>query len=709
MHNETEKRIASLEKELRELRLEVKELKTQLKPKVEHVQLKQEKVFIKEKIENHDKHLVQLNKAASENVKKPMTKEINTEQTKKQRNFEELIVWLLPKIFMVILVLGVLWGLKLISDFGLLSNSVKIILAYGLSFALFAIAYLMDKRKKDTSQVLSVVLYGGTFIIGILTTAAGAILYNVLSLIVALLLTFIYIAYGLVICYLKKNEVLSIFVIFTSLLLPYLLEYMEFNGIVILLYVLMVFTAMQSIFVKHNQKIALYVAYFFSIVAVQVLWGLNEQKEWIYLGSLIILNAIYLIVWWRLNGLLDKVKTVHEGLLFSLSGLTVVMMNMVSSESELALLLLALIYFCAALYTYKQKARRLVDIMGTLSLLTIFNVLLVINLDHQIQTVLLPLYTFIGLMLALRINAKLMKILYSLLYAFTVMYHLLVNEVQPFWSIEHVNYLLILIYSVILLIYGKRNIGPIQGGNPKVNVTFITDVLPVLITIYFFMYIIKIDFAYISNYQYPYVALLLLSMITFGSFFLSEHLIGKFLRYVLILAFTLSTINLFPIHYLGEVDIWLNIITRLIYAGLIIAFIADLLMEGYFYKSWIRHLKIDLDGLITICIVVSMLLFYSVLGQLEFDRLLIPILVVAFETVLLFATSTFSLWISTFKHLRKVKIMGYIVIAIAIIKLVFFDLDSLNLFIRAILFISIGGIGLLLSNRLLSNDTKDEK
>ena len=35
-------------------------------------------------------------------------------------------MWALPKVFMVILVLGVLWGLKLVSDYGYLSNEVKI-------------------------------------------------------------------------------------------------------------------------------------------------------------------------------------------------------------------------------------------------------------------------------------------------------------------------------------------------------------------------------------------------------------------------------------------------------------------------------------------------------------------------------------------------------------------------------------------------------
>ena len=72
---------------------------------------------------------------------------------------------------MVILVLGVLWGLKLISDYGYLSDSVKILLAYALSIGLIVLPYILEKKQKS-SQAIIISLYGGAFIIGILTTAA---------------------------------------------------------------------------------------------------------------------------------------------------------------------------------------------------------------------------------------------------------------------------------------------------------------------------------------------------------------------------------------------------------------------------------------------------------------------------------------------------------------------------------------------------------
>lgn len=47
-------------------------------------------------------------------------------------------------------------------------------------------------------------LYGGAFIIGILTTAAGAILYEVLGLTMALIIAVIFIGYGIALVISRK-------------------------------------------------------------------------------------------------------------------------------------------------------------------------------------------------------------------------------------------------------------------------------------------------------------------------------------------------------------------------------------------------------------------------------------------------------------------------------------------------------------------------
>ncbi|MDN4492435.1 DUF2339 domain-containing protein [Ureibacillus aquaedulcis] len=715
MGNETDKRIENLEIQVRALRLELDELKVKTSLKETGVQTDQ--IAKKEAREEADNHLVKLNRVASVKAKEPITnssteqsdREIESVPPRKNRSFEEIILWLLPKIFMLILVLGVLWGLKVISDFGLLTNALKIALAYALSLCLIMIGLFMDLKRPETSQIFTIVLYGGAFIIGILTTAAGAILYEVLGLYFALLLALIFIAYGITICYVKKNEVLSIFVIFTSLLLPYLLEYMDFNGIIILLYVLLVYGSMQIIFIKHIQSIAMYISYVFSIIAVQVIWSLNDDKSAMYVLSCILLNIVLLLVWWHLYKPFSKWRTIHEGLLFSLSGLTVLIVNIIADDSSLPLLVLAVIYGILALFANKRSESRIVDIAGTLALLTIFNIVMVINAIDHLEMVLLPLSAFLGLMLALKLNAKLMKYTYSLLFTFFVTIHLLVDEINPFWTLEHLNYLFVFIYLLALFFYLKQQSKVELSDDGKANVNFSLDIFPILLAVYFFNYVLKFDITYLSNGDHPYFTALVLAFIMLVSLFISEKLIGRGLRYTLIIAFLLVYMSLIPTHFVEGFDIWLNLIVRVIYAMIFIAIIADIYMKGYLYRTWISKLKIDVDGLLTVGILGAMLLGYSILSQILYEGLMSHLIIVTGKTLLLFLTASLSLWMSTTGQSKKVKVMGYCVLAIAIIKLVFFDLASLNLIIRAILFMVIGGIGLFLSNRLLSNNNKTKQ
>lgn len=223
MSLELERRIAKLEEEMADLRQELSILKgSQSTEKNNTLDARQSMIKQSEPIKP---------KPVLES--KPIPTKVAEKEVQPQPSMEERVMWALPKVFMVILVMGVLWGLKLVSDYGYLSDGVKIILAYVLSLGLAVIAYVLERRKVGSSAI-TISLYGGAFIVGILTTAASAILYEIIGLIPALGITLLYIGYGIAISYLKKNEALTVFVAFTSLLLPYLLEYMDFSAVIIL-------------------------------------------------------------------------------------------------------------------------------------------------------------------------------------------------------------------------------------------------------------------------------------------------------------------------------------------------------------------------------------------------------------------------------------------------------------------------------------------
>lgn len=689
-----EQRIAKLEKEMVALRREMDELKHQQS---------QEKTTI----QNINKSITGQSALPIAKAKPtPPTSPIPTAKTNVQqgRSIEEQIMWALPKVFMVILVLGVLWGLKLVSDYGYLSNEVKIILAYLLSIALATIAYVAERKKLGSSAV-TISLYGGAFIVGILTTAAGAMLYDVLGLTLALFIAILFIGYGIAISYLKKNEVLTLFVSFTSLLLPYLLEYMDFSAYIILFFVIVLFTMLQFVILQHKQKIALYVATFFSILAISIVAFMNNDNQGMFALGLFMTLAIFYTSWCRLYNAESKWKHIYVGLQFSLGVFSLLMMNLISSPldyKELLLFGLCMLFIVIAGYGYKQKWQEAFDSAVTLAFITLCNTLLIMNIPEKVDDLLLPFILFAGVMMSLRLRASMMKVVSSIGFVIALMMSFIIHEPTPFFSIEHMALLMPGVYLFVIYMYALRRKETLNAFEKWMKDLYVLDIIAVITASYFIAYIGKLDSVYIvSASNTPHLMSISIVLLFVGSLFLPVTFKGRALTPVLTVLFLLFTfmLNVIPSNIQGIE--WLNIMTRLTFIATIKAIILDLLMKGRIYRIYQDYMPKFLDAIVSIGVVSAMLAVCGLVSQLAYNDLLDWKLSIALTTITLFLTASLSLWLGAVRHLRILRLSGFIILAIAFIKLIFFDLSALDLLIRAILFISIGGIGMLLSGRLL--------
>ncbi|CAM5708757.1 hypothetical protein LSPH24S_05119 [Lysinibacillus sphaericus] len=689
MSLEMEQRIAKLEKEMVALRREMDELKHQQS---------QEKTTI----QNINKSITGQSALPIAKAKPtPPTSPIPTAKTNVQqgRSIEEQIMWALPKVFMVILVLGVLWGLKLVSDYGYLSNEVKIILAYLLSIALATIAYVAERKKLGSSAV-TISLYGGAFIVGILTTAAGAMLYDVLGLTLALFIAILFIGYGIAISYLKKNEVLTLFVSFTSLLLPYLLEYMDFSAYIILFFVIVLFTMLQFVILQHKQKIALYVATFFSILAISIVAFMNNDNQGMFALGLFMTLAIFYTSWCRLYNVESKWKHIYVGLQFSLGIFSLLMMNLISSPldyKELLLFGLCMLFIVIAGYGYKQKWQEAFDSAVTLAFITLCNTLLIMNIPEKVDDLLLPFILFAGVMMSLRLRASMMKVVSSIGFVIALMMSFIIHEPTPFFSIEHIALLMPGVYLFVIYMYALRRKETLNAFEKWMKDLYVLDIIAVITASYFIAYIGKLDSVYIvSASNTPHLMSISIVLLFVVSLFLPVTFKGRALTPVLTVLFLLFTfmLNVIPSNIQGIE--WLNIMTRLTFIATIKAIILDLLMKGRIYRIYQDYMPKFLDAIVSIGVVSAMLAVCGLVSQLAYNDLLDWKLSIALTTITLFLTASLSLWLGAVRHLRILRLSGFIILAIAFIKLIFFDLSALDLLIRAILFISIGGIGMLL-------------
>ncbi|MEK4426854.1 DUF2339 domain-containing protein [Solibacillus sp. FSL K6-1523] len=678
-------RIATLEKELHTLRTEVQHLK-------KHV---------------HFEQTVPIQKIVAQTIvppKQPIQKEIAIVQEEsipkeEKRSLEETFTRALPRIFMVILVLGVLWGLKLVNDYGFLSDSVKIIAGFALSIGLGICAFMMEKRQKG-SRVVALSLYGGAFIVGILVTAAGAILYDFLHLYVALLIALVYIAYGVFISYVKGNEALTALVIFTSLLLPYLLEYMKFSAIIIGVFIVLLFTVVQMVIWKHTQRKALYIGMAFSILAFGIVFIFNSGQNGFFALAVVVLYSVFLASYLRLY---SSRSTKHASLLFSFTIIILALINGMLLQKEVTLLIvLALLLgiLASALYiVFKRKDRLLIDMFGTLSMITILNFIAQLNISSEVMFLLMIIVSFSGLTLAVKHAIVFMKYLQGITFSILSFLVLMFYEVQPFFSIEHLT---IVIVTVMLfaLYWILRHYEHAPSDN-KEWLIGLEDVYPCLLYVVALLYIWKLDWAYMPV---GFTSYFLFSAIAIGLvlILIGNHAqIGRFLPVLASIIYGFAALVLITTVWIDERAILVALIMRILYIAIFWAVIADLWKLGRISKQY-EPLSTQYTESFTLAgMIISIVWLFGVTHFMNFHELINWSSAVILNTVSIFIIACLSLFLASKRSYQQLKLTGIVLLFFGIIKMIFFDLSTLDILIRSILFIFIGAIGLVISNKLL--------
>ncbi|WP_339195650.1 DUF2339 domain-containing protein [Solibacillus sp. FSL R5-0449] len=695
MERDTEmlERIAALEQEVRSLKTEVRHLKQHVKiEQVEVAPVKKEPVkpFVRKKLPVPDTVAVP--------KEDPIPK-------KEKRSLEELFTRALPRIFTVILVLGVLWGLKLVSDYGFLSDSIKIIAGFVLSIGLGACAYYMEKKKKG-SRVVALSLYGGAFIVGILTTAAGAILYDVLSLYVALVFALIYIVYGVFISYVKGNEALTALVVFTSLLLPYLLEYMQFSGVIIGIFVVLLFAVVQIGILKHKQRRALYIGTAFSVLALAVVSIFHDERLIFFAFAIIAVFSLFLVSFLRLYSSNNKL---HASLLFTF---TVIILSLINGilPSEETPLLIALVLFLAivagALYiVFKRADRLMVDMFGTLSAIVLLNIITQLNISSEMSLLLMIVVAFGGLVVALKHAIVFMKwvkgITFSLLAFFVLMFY----EVEPFFSLRHLN--MVLVIAMLVVLYKVLLQYKAAPAEEKKRLFKLEDIYPCLLYLVALLYVWKLDWAYMPQHYTTFLAFSVIAFAFAAVLVIKRGIVGKFLPWLATGVYGFAGLVLLSTVWVDDQAVLVAIIVRILYFAILWAIVADAWEQGWIYKNYKTFFSQNTEKLTIASMIISIIWIFSITNFMNFHDLINWSSAVILNTVFIFIIACFSLFLAAKRSYSNLKMVGIGLLFFGIIKMIFFDLSELDILIRSISFIIIGAIGLVISNKLLGKG-KDE-
>lgn len=194
-------------------------------------------------------------------------------------DLEHLIgrVWL-PRIFILVLLVGVLWGFKAAVNAGYLTEPIRCLLGVVASGALI---WLGERQIRNDRVALGQVLLGGAVSLLVLTTFAAHVLYGLIGTMPAFGLNVLTVVGGVWLAHRHRSEALAILASVGGFLVPFLVESAEPNTLFFIGYeavtsaAFLMFAWRNGYLYLHYVSLALFhlTAVFFSILVS----GVDEQ------------------------------------------------------------------------------------------------------------------------------------------------------------------------------------------------------------------------------------------------------------------------------------------------------------------------------------------------------------------------------------------------------------------------------------------------
>ncbi|WP_158301847.1 DUF2339 domain-containing protein [Paenibacillus mesophilus] len=216
---------------------------------------------------------------------------------KKETDWEHLIarVWL-PRVFMFVLLIGLIWGFKAAVDGGFITEEMRCFI--GL-LAGGAFVYIGRRQYRHRRPLLSQVLFGGSIGIFMLTTFAAHYLYELISAPVAFILGVLWTILGLWFSYRYKSQALGVLASIAGILTPFLVDSNNPPTIFFVAYEVLLYTSFM-IFAMKQRFVTLFYTSFILMQPAFIIFnfGSGSSDRWLAYGVLvqhiIILGSILL-------------------------------------------------------------------------------------------------------------------------------------------------------------------------------------------------------------------------------------------------------------------------------------------------------------------------------------------------------------------------------------------------------------------------------
>lgn len=663
---------------------------------VEHKEVSKEAVVAKQPIDAEEEQ-EQVAILAEQREERPVKAPID---------FEQLLGKWLPRLFMFILLLGVLWGLKVASDYGLLTDGLRIVAGYGATVLLY---FLGMKYIRQGHLVFGGTILSGIIAIGVFTTFAAHYLYGYFPAMIALLIGVGYVAFGVWLSTKTNIEALTLFSAIAGFLLPYLLEGATVHVALLYSYVLLLFLSLFYISIKEQHKYTFYATFllFHATLFAHYLLSVGEHVPWLIVSTVLIQHGA-IIAFYMLRKIPRHLFTetfVYTNFLFTIGWFQL----LIYTEKLWLFGLFALVYMSLTALAYKQKDRQLTGILSAISVLAIAMFILTIRPDDvRITTLTLLITGTVSIWVGLKFNSIRTLLSGAIVYIGPALTIISMYAIEEVFSMEHVGWL-ILLYSVVLFFYTLYDSPPrwVRSDIVMIDRSLVIGQILLLIYVTRLLQLIVEESVYLtySDIMTKHIFFLgwlivLGAMYQFHKWKHGQYIVHTACILYLLLGLPMLFASIYHSSYeLLNHSIFYAFTIQLLYViGLM--FMIRLIFTKQFYIPS-ENLFEKLPSWAFLCQIMLIIFinkwYISIAWYLNIQTEFFLLMHTAILLIFTFISITMG---RTFKW-KAVQVGGIFLLFMSIFKLFFIDLFAISILIRALLFIGVGIGGLFYSKTLL--------
>ncbi|OZI10737.1 hypothetical protein CEW92_15000 [Bacillaceae bacterium SAS-127] len=356
-------------------------------------------------------------------------------------------IWL-PRVFIFVFIIGVLWGFKAASDYGLMNETVKVTLGFIISSLLLLIG---QQQMENNREKLGYVLLGGAVPLLMLTTFAMHVLYSMVGPSLAFMLNVSWIAVGLWLTKKHRSEVLGFISMVGGVLVPFLIEsetpnMYVFLGYETLLYVLFLFLSAKFQFkvIYYASTILLNLALFVFYVSSYVFVEGKFTTEYYVAFPILIQHGCLLYFYIKEKKQIDQ----HASMVFASLLVTSAWVYSTFSEHWISLFFaMVAVMYVLLLIKYEQDVKKRPIFLTSVIIALTFLILHAVNEDLQMSFLLIE--GLAAYYVSLKYGNDLSKGIAILIYVFTGLVLMATEVITTPLSNETVNWLIFLTTFVL--------------------------------------------------------------------------------------------------------------------------------------------------------------------------------------------------------------------------------------------------------------------